>query len=189
MKKTLEFGKIDYNKSGRRNCLVTVDVELRERGGEKTFAIDPKTKEKIFTGNETPKYCELSICGNIWNPRKTDIYCGGQCLDEIAKYVKNPLFKEIYTLWKNYHLNGMHAGTPEQEKVIDEWKAKGNKYEYNAVCEYLKSINLYEVKYSGLSVGKRYNNELYKYGHGWIIQELPENVKNRIIEICGGTAQ
>ena len=189
MKKTLEFGKIDYNKSGRRNCLVTVDVELRERGGEKTFTIDPKTKEKIFTGNETPKYYELSICGCIWNPRKTDTYCGGQCLDEIAKYVKNPLFRELHSLWKNYHLNGMHAGTPEQEKAIDEWKAKGNKYEYNAACEYLKRINLYEVNYSGLSVGKRYNNELYRYGSGWLVQELPENVKNRIIEICGGTAQ
>ena len=107
----------------------------------------------------------------------------------IAKYVKNPLFRELHSLWKNYHLNGMHVGTPEQERAIDEWKTKGNKYEYNAVCEHLKSINLYEVNYSGLSVGKRYNNEKYRYGSGWIIQELPENVKNRIIEICGGTEQ
>lgn len=183
MKKTIEFGKIDYNHSGRRNCLVTIDIEIRQRGGEKTFTIDPKTKERIYTGKTTPIYNELSICGNIWNPRHTDIYCSGQCLDTIAEYIHTPLFKELYKYWKLYHLNGMHAGTPEQEKAIAEWKASGNKYEYNAVCEYLKRIGLYEVKYTGFSVGKYYNEELYKYGHGWIVQALPADVLDRIIEI------
>lgn len=183
MRKTIEFGKIDYNGSGRKNCLVTLDIEIRQRGGEKTFTIDPVTKERIFTGNATPAYNELSICGNIWNPRKTDIYCGGQCLDTIAEYIHTPLFKELYKYWKLYHLNGAHAGTPEQEKAIEEWKQAGNKYDYKTVCEYLKSINLYEVNYTGLSVGRRYENEPYRYGCGWLIQELPSDVYNRIMEI------
>lgn len=183
MKKTISFGKIDFDGSGRKNCLVTVEIEVRQRGGEKTFTINPTTKEKIPTGKTTPIYNELSICGNIWNPRHTDVYSGGQCLDTIAEYINTPLFNELYNYWKLYHLNGMHAGTPEQEKAIEEWEAQGNKYEYTAVCEYLKSINLYEVNYTGASVGRYYNNEPYKYGYGWLIQELPADVLKRIIEI------
>lgn len=177
MKKTFNFGKIDYTGTGRKAYPVTVDVELRRRGGEKTFRIDPKTKERIFTGEITPEYVELSICGYIWNTKKTDSVCCGQCLDTIKKYsyqLKEPeLFDELYKFWKLYHLNGMHAGTPEQEKAINEWKAAGNKYEYTAVCEMLKERGLYEVMFSGLTVGRRYKNELYKYGHAWIIQEIP----------------
>lgn len=183
MKKTISFGKVDYNGIGRKNCLVTVDIELRQKGGEPTFTINPTTKEKIPTGKTTPIYHELSICGNIWNHTHTDICCGGQCLDIIAEYISTPLFNEIYKYWKLYHLNGMHAGTPEQEKAVEKWKAQGNKYDYTAVCEHLKNSGLYEVNYTGASVGRYYENEPYKYGHGWLVQELPANVLDRIMEI------
>ena len=183
MKKTFNFGKIKYTNQKKAVNLVTVDVELRRRGGETTFTIDRKTGEKTITG-KTPEYVELSICGEIWNARHTDCVCGGQCLDEIAKYrlqLSDPeLFDVIHNLWKNYHLNGMHAGTPEQEQAIEEWEANGNRYEYTAVCEMLKRRGLYEVNYTGLSVGRRYNNEPYKYGHGWLVQELPGDVLLRI---------
>ena len=182
MKKVFKFGKIAYN--GRKENAVEISVELRNRGGEEIFTIDPKTKERIYTGKETPRYIELSICGNIWNRIHTDILCGGQCLDTIAEYKnqlkEKELFEKLYKYWKLYHLNGMHAGTPEQEKAIEEWKAQGNKYEYTKACEMLKEVGLYEVNYTGLSVGKRYENEPYKYGHGWLVQELPGNV---LIEI------
>ena len=149
LKRTIEFGKVDYNNSGRKNCMVDLEIELRE----------------------TTNGPELAICGNIWNPRHTDIYCGGQCLDEIAKYKKaNPLFKELYQYWRNYHLNGMHAGTVEQEQALKEANIIG----YDEACEYLKSINLYEVEYNG---------KPYKYGHGWIYQALPEDVLERITKI------
>src|SRR5574344_2180867 len=104
MKRTFDFGKINYTGSGR--CYpVTVEVELKRRGGEKTFTVDRKTGERTYTGNTTPEYVEFSACGNIWNTTKTDIVCGGQCLDTIAKYVKDPVFKEIHKLWQQYHLN------------------------------------------------------------------------------------
>ena len=183
MKKTFNFGKIAYTNANRKANLVTVDVELRRRGGETTFTVDRKTGEKTITG-KTPSYVELSICGDIWNARKTDIVCGGQCLDTIAEYrdqLSEPdLFDVIYDFWKRYHLNGMHAGTPEQESAIEAWKAQGNKYDYSAVCEMLKERGLYEVNYTGLSVGRRYENEPYKYGHGWLVQELPGDVLIRI---------
>lgn len=178
MKKTFELGKIAYYGRNRVN-LVEITVELRRRGGETTFTIDRKTGEKTITG-ETPRYVELSICGGIWNARGTDCVCGGQCLDTIAEYrnqlTDRDLFDTIYSLWKKYHLNGMHAGTPEQETAIEEWKAAGNRYDYKAACEMLKERGLYEVNYTGLSIGRRYDNEPYKYGHAWLIQELPGDV-------------
>lgn len=182
MRKTFNFGNIAYSGT-RKNNAVTVDVELRQRGGKETFTIDRKTGEKTITG-KTPEYVELAISGDIWNSQHTDIVCGGQCLDTIAQFkhqlTDRETFDIIYDLWKQYHLNGAHAGTPEQEKAIEEWKAAGNRYDYTAVCEMLKSIGLYEVNYTGLSVGRRYNNEPYKYGHAWLIQELPGDVLLKI---------
>lgn len=184
MKKTFNFGKIKYTNKSKRVNLVEIDVELRTRGGEPTFTVDRKTGTKTPTGHCTPVYTELSICGSVWNASHTDIVCGGQCLDTIAKYrdqLSDPeLFDTLYECWKRYHLNGMHAGTPEQEQAIEEWKAEGNRYEYTAVCEMLKARGLYEVNYTGLSVGRRYENEPYKYGHGWLIQQLPGDILLRL---------
>ena len=129
------------------------------------------------TGARTPEYVELSICGEIWNHPHTDIICGGQCLDEMHKYLRNnATFAKIYQIWKRYHLNGMRAGTPEQEEAIAKWKAAGNKYDYGAACAYLQSIGLYDVPFTGKACGKVYNGERYKYGHGWIVEELPDDV-------------
>lgn len=179
MKKTFTFGKIKYQNCNGCTNLVTVKAELRRCGGESIFTIDKQTGEKVVSG-KTPEYIEFSAYGEIWNSRGTDILCGGQCLDTIMEY-KGELedkqtFETLYFIWKKYHLNGMHAGTPEQEAAIEKWKAQGNQYEYSAVCEMLKSCGLYEVNYTGLSVGRRYNDEPYKYGHAWLIQELPGDV-------------
>ena len=95
---------------------------------------------------------------------------GGQCLDSIAKYVENDTFKLIYKMWEKYHLNGMHAGTHAQEEALKEAVKSGKLERYGAnnyteTCDYLKSIGLYEVEYNG---------KPYKYGHGWLFWEIPE---------------
>lgn len=142
MRKKIDFGKIDYNGIGRRINPVTIEIELKE----------------------TDKgYC-FSAMGAVWNQTKTDWITGGQCLDSIAKRLHTPEFMEIYRLWNLYHLNDMHAGTREQQAAIDAWKAEGNRYDYDAVCEHLKSIGLYEVEHEG---------KPYKYGHGWLYWEIP----------------
>ena len=176
MKTTFKFGKIAAMNSRKEND-AEVTVELRQRGGEPTFTINPKTKEREYTGEKTPSYVELSICGTVWNKSHTDCVMGGQCLDSMEKYLRhNPTFMKLYGYWKRYHLNGMHAGTPEQEAAINEWETAGNRYEYTAACEELKRRGLYTVNYTGLTVGKRYDNEPYTYGHGWIVNELPGDV-------------
>ena len=187
MKRKFHLGKIQFGDRINPVNQVDVTLELRKRGGEETFVVDPKTKEKKVVGR-TPEYMELSICGNIWNGNHSDIVCGGQCLDTIAQYrgqLKNKeVFDELYDLWKHYHLNGLHAGTPEQEAAIEEWEKAGNKYDYDAVCEMLKARSLYEINYTGMSTGKWYNNEPYNYGHGWLVQILPDDVLQRIECLC-----
>ena len=98
MERTFNFGKIDYYGRGRKINLVEVEVKLSNDG--------------VFTASAT-----------IWNSKHTDCVCGGQCLDEVAKYVKSDKFKKIYRLWKQYHLNDMHAGTEKQEEAL---KAAGS---------------------------------------------------------------
>ena len=164
IEKTFNFGKIDYYGRGRNINSVDVEVELRDRDG----------------------YLELSICASIWNGNHTDIICGGQCLDEIKEFrdsLKNPeLFDELYALWKEWHLNGMNAGTPEQTKAVNEWCAN-HQYDYTEIVEHLKELGLYEVPYTGKAIGKEYNNELYRYGSAWLIRELPDEVVKRVTEI------
>ena len=151
MRKRFEFGKVDYYHRGAKDNAVSVDVTLKEN----------------HNYLEDKDYMEFTACGYIWNRLRTDCIAGGQCLDTIAKYLpKDKLFQQIYTFWKKYHLNGMHSGTVEQEKAINEYLEKNNKkYDYTEVCDYLKSINLFEVEYNG---------KPYKYGHSWICQEIPK---------------
>lgn len=100
MKKTFTFGKIDFGNKGVKNNLVTVEVAYKEDRDKRRF----------------------SVCGNVWNARKSDIVCGGQCLDTIAEYITDPVFSEILRLWKLYHLNDMH---PECEhQAAAGWRQK-----------------------------------------------------------------
>lgn len=96
-------------------------------------------KRKIFLGNikyENPKianndcYVEItyerktenkwvfSATGEIWNKNRSDILCGGQCLDTLNNYfTDDETFKVIYRLWKLYHLNDMHAECEHQRAL------------------------------------------------------------------------
>ena len=90
-------------------------------------------------------------------------------------------FQTIYRWWKAYHLNGMKAGTPEQQEAVKEYNAT-HKYDYTAVCEYLKEKGLYEIPFYGKTVGKQYNGEMYRYGTGWCVEEIPESVLSDMVE-------
>ena len=180
--RTFEFGKIDYYGTGRRINAVTVRVTLYGDGS-----------------NESPY--ELSVCGEIWNARRSDIVSGGQNLYEISKYITgNPLFDEIYDLWEKYHLNGINAGTHRQtaaliaetERRNAEHHKNGEKDEepltyasrfYDA-CDYLKSINLF---IDTLGEGELLRDETeevrhdhYPYGHGWVAYVLDKKAIERI---------
>lgn len=120
-----------------------------------------------------PKGPVLSISATVYAKHKTDVICMGQCLDTIAEtnLGKNALFQEIYDLWKKYHLNDMHAGTPAQEKALHdaiEKKILPASPNYAHQVAYLKSIRLY-VDESVLDS----NGKGYRYGHGWLYEPIP----------------
>lgn len=145
MKKTFNFGKIDYDGKGRKDNLVSIEIELKEK----------EEGKPVF-----------SACGAIWNRAKTDWISGGQNLDTIKKYINDPTFKKIYTFWKKYHLNDMHPecihqhelGWEEIAKEKIDGKAKGWLYESQ-----------------GGILGKPCPVCGYKYGSAWIYHPIPEN--------------
>lgn len=144
LRKTFNFGKVDWNHTGRKINPVEVTVELRNNNDGK------------------PVFAASAV---VYNQTKTDCWTAGQCLNHI--HLNDDTFKFIKKMWQAYHLNDMHAGTPEQEKALESCTAK----DYIERCEYLKSIGLYEVELDG---------KPYKYGHSWLYQEIPADDLNAI---------
>lgn len=153
MEKTISFGKVAYT-STRKINEITVDVKLEQ--------------------NAEGKYV-FSACGYLWNARKTDVLCGGQCLDTLYNCLKenktmNKQFERIYRLWKLYHLNDMHAGTERQEKALE--LVKKLHVNYTERCDYLKSVGLL-------------HDDGYLYGSAWLYREIPSDDLKSIKEIIG----
>lgn len=127
MKNIYAIGKIDYLKCGQKENLVTLEWEL---------------KDGVF-----------SMSGNVWNRTKTDIYCGGQIVDQIAKlFPHNKRVQEMFEVWNQWHLNDMQAGCEHQRKL--GW----DKNEINAPCP---------------TCG-------YKYGSAWLKKEIPHEIIEKI---------
>ena len=117
--KTFDFGKIDYNQTGKKINLVTIEI--------------------TFNGTK------FTASGNVWNSKRTDLISCGQNLDELYDYFyENSLFLKIYSLWKQYHLNDLTPGTPKQMAFLDSIKDKKPfKAEfYTWECEQLEKVNL-----------------------------------------------
>jgi len=152
MEKTFNFDKVAYT-SARCVNLPTVEMRLEYKNGD--------MKKPV-----------LSICGELWNSKHTDIVMGGQCLDKFAQFdqVKsNPTFKKLYRLWKLYHMNDLNAGSrSQQDALVAEF---GTIPSYDKACEYLKSIDLYE------------DENGYIYGTSWLYNEIPDNDLKEIMAL------
>jgi len=161
MRTIINLGKIAYIGQQKRN-LVTIELEIKEKE-----CVNFETLEK-----ETMK--TFSCSGDIWNAPKTDIVCGGQCLDEIKATPagKSPTFKKVYDIWAKYHLNDFRAGTKRQCEAVNAWRKESNisGWNYEKECNYLESIGL-------LSDGD------VKWGHQWLCERIPDQVINEIEEL------
>ena len=144
------LGKVDYRGTGKR-YKAYVEFELSPDGN-------------------------FTMSGEIWNTKETDIVAGGQMVNELVKYFPHDTrLKRMVEIWERWHLNDMKAGTPAQEFAIADWlKHNGNEYEYTAACDYLQSVGLYTVP------DPRDYTKTYRYGHAWLKEEIPENVKATI---------
>ena len=106
-KTTLDLGKVDAEMIGEKRNQVTIEIELRG-------TLRAGTRELTSYGKQ-PDDLTLSICGNIWNKRHSDIISGGQNYDEILEVLPDhPLAHEIVGVWKRWHLNDMKAGCEHQ---------------------------------------------------------------------------
>jgi hypothetical protein len=99
----------------------------------------------------------------------------GQCYDSIKP--KNEAQERLIKLWNKYHLNGMSAGTPEQEEFLIQIakrnKKKINDYDYDRKCRILKANKLFTVKHPE-------TGESFKYGHSWYRLPLPDDIEIQI---------
>lgn len=152
-----EIGKVDYNGSGRRNCMVAL-----------TWSLDNG---------------RFSMCGEVWNPRRSDVYSCGQNIDEIARlFPGNARVQRMAEVWRRWHLNDMKAGSPAQmawlEANASDWAAYqagkrgigygGNHYVW--ACEALSAAGL------NPDTGYLHNGSPYRYGSAWLREDLPAEV-------------
>lgn len=147
MRKILSFGKVDFNNTGKKINEVEIEVNFEND--------------------------RLSICGRVWNSKKTDIIAGGQCLDDLKPFFKhNKKFNYIHTIWNEYHLNDMKAGSPLQEAFIKNLNLPI--YNYSDICK--------ELENAGLLVDDSfiYNDKPYRYGSAWLFSPIPNEIKNYI---------
>jgi hypothetical protein len=167
----LEFDKIDFEGVGRRVNAVSVEIRL----------------ETLKNGKP-----EFAASGMIWESGRRDIISGGQCFDAIkdTPIGQDPLFKEVYRLWKEHHLNDLHAGTPAQAAYLAENRDLVDKYyketigkyggdRYGAQCRVLEEAGLLTVAHPDHPGG-------WTYGHGWLYAPIPpEDIKiiNHIIKV------
>ena len=90
------------------------------------------------------------------------------------------IFSNLYTrqsegdVFKKYHLNDLHAGTPEQENYLHSIGITNFGNNYKKCCEELKKVNLYECEWKGK---KSY------FGGSWFHWDIPAEDMEKIYKI------
>lgn len=174
-KKTIIFGKVDYNGTGRKVNEVTVKIELKN--GDKGLG--------------------LSICGSIWNHIHSDILSGGQNIDTIAELLPhNKKVKRIKEIWELYHLNDMKAGCEHQR--AEKWEDRRIPVVELPGCSSNRdergfyAIWIYPLESKGSWFVADYSCHKdglltkpcavcgYKYGSAWLFEEIPAEIITEI---------
>lgn len=159
MNHKLVLGKVDYNETGMKNCEAIITW-------------------KFENGN-------FSMSAEVWNPRHTDIYCGGQCVDTVAAYFPaNAKAQRMVEIWKRWHLNDMRAGCQHQR--ASHWEDRrinpeelpnhrGNRDEQG----FLASWVLPTEHVDGV-LTKACPTCGYKYGSAWLKETIPPEIAKEI---------
>lgn len=156
MQKTYTLGKVDYNETGRENCRAVLKWEFKDG--------------------------KFSMSGEIWNPRETDIYRGGQCVDKIVAYFPDDAqAQSMLKVWERWHLNDMKAGSPSQEKFPKENPV--SPHDYDKTCEALAAAGLNPdpgFLYKRVNSASA-ESEPYKYGSAWLKEKIPADIIAEIL--------
>lgn len=165
--KIIEFGKIDYNGTGKKENLVTLELELGYKNNEGFV---------------------FSAMGNVWNKYETDILMGGQCVDDIFNEYRNQLdnselYFTILTLWEKYHLNDMHPDCIHQR--AEKWGDVLINPDKPKTQDNMRAWQTYTSGNSKGLLGKPCEVCKYKYGTAWIYEPIPVNDLRKIVDIMG----
>ena len=155
MNHTYRFKNVDYYNSGRRNTKVEVRVSLEVKPIQTKQIDDTRTECECLSIHATGDFEKLMTFKEL----NTD-----------------PAFCKLHEMWKKYDWNGYHAGSPIQEKALNEAVEKGilesaDASNHDNCCAYLSSIGLlFDNDFLVCENGKEVP---YKYGSGWISQSIP----------------
>ena len=121
----------------------------------------------------------FAMSAMVMNRLGTDCIRAGQCLEEIKRlYPFNPLVEEMVQVWRVWHLNDMNAGTPRQEAYLKGYRqAFLDTHDYE-MDSWSYDIRLEVLEKAGLSPDPYHEN--YRYGSAWLVNELPQDVMDKI---------
>ena len=156
MKTKLNLGKVAYYGDRKENSVI-LELEIKTEN-RKTLDIDLTQIEEYRT---------LSISGEIWSKKNTDLLACGQIYDEIGKlFPGNKKVQRIVEIWKRWHLNDINAGTRAQRDFLKDRDLVGY-----SNCRF-------SLELAGLLF-----DHGYKYGSGWLVEVLPVEIENEIIKL------
>ena len=148
------LGKCDDNGNGRKNCEAYITWEFKDG--------------------------KFSMCAETWLPSKRDTIRGGQCVDDVAAlFPDDKKAQRMAEIWKRWHLNDRTAGSPAQEQwlrehPIDPKEIVYPKSHYEEACKRLAAVGL------NPDPGFTYKGLPYRYGHAWLREEIPADIKAEI---------
>lgn len=129
----------------------------------------------------------FSASGNIG-----ELVCG-QCLDTIAELPElqdNDLVQRIVSVWREWHLNDMNAGTHAQKAELKRRLKVENLDripDYDVQCQWLKDAGLYEVPLTdnmeangGFPEAVKNGERGYRYGERWLYHKVPDDIVEEI---------
>jgi hypothetical protein len=185
------WDKIEYNKvldigkgvcnGYKQRCPVTIDMHIIWKP-----TVYP---HKDWDLNFCPGGHELSISGSIWQPRRSDCVCGGQCQGSIravalsslgkftwAKDMNKKKLEEILDIWDKCHLNDMRAGTRLQHAILDKNE------EENGPCD---SRDWYDWATTVLDENDMLEDRGYIFGSAWLFETIPRETLEATIKLGG----
>lgn len=159
----------------RKICGRAVPVYLKVLVAEKSDQCDGTFRELSISGVEGPMRNgdAHGACGQIRDALDAELTPG--------EGWTRVMLDELRATWDRWHLNGMRAGAPDQQEHVraNRKELDANRDWYAGVCASLDAAGLLESCHEGLItvLGRgTLDAKGYCYGHGWVIEELPESV-------------
>ena len=125
----------------------------------------------------TPAYLELSVTAEgyrskVGRTRRSErsLQMGGA----VHTLRGERRINRVMALARRWHLNSLRTGTAEQAAAVAEGLGRAE-YEYDRACDILRERGLFEVP--------KPDGGTYKYGHQWLLEELPESVVTELKEL------